>query len=221
MEYHKNLKSLLDEALELRNVNLEKLSALTGIPERYIWAIQNVEIDKLPPYPYVRGYIKKISLALSLNHDEIWELYKKELSHKTSGAYDKLPSNRFAIKEVSKKSIGLGLLAILLLIYLGMNLNRLIGEPELIITNPQELIVAVTGELFELSGRLGQRRDKLLINNEEIFVESDGSFTKDINLQPGLNTIEFKAKRLLGREKIAIRQILYQPQSEEIINNNQ
>ena len=104
-EYHKDLKTLLNEALDLKNVNHEKLAELTGVPERFLWAIQNVEVEKLPPAPYIRGYIQKISEALHLNHDELWELYKKELEHKTSGVYDTLPVNRFAIRHLTRKTL--------------------------------------------------------------------------------------------------------------------
>src|SRR3989344_48366 len=125
MEPHRNLKTLLDEALELRNVNHGKLAELTGIPERYIWAIQNLETEKLPSAPYVRGYIKKISEVLRLNHDEIWELYKKELSHNQSGAYDTLPTNRFAIKQLSRRAIFFSALGIILALYLLLNARQL------------------------------------------------------------------------------------------------
>lgn len=220
MEYHKDLKTLLDEALELKNVNLEKLSQATGIPERYIWAIQNVEIDRLPPMPYVRGYLKKISSVLNLNHDELWDLYKKELAHKTSGAYDKLPSNRFAIKHISKKTIYLGLLAVLFMIYLIFNLDRLTGEPKLDVANPRESITVTSSDSVTLSGSLERRMDKLTINGREVFVGPDGAFSQEYSLQPGLNTIEFKAKRLLGREKTIIKQVLYQPADNQQTTTN-
>jgi hypothetical protein len=221
MDYHKNLKTLLDEALELKNVNLEKLSQTTGIPERYIWAIQNVEIDRLPPSPYVRGYIKKISEVLNLNHDELWDLYEKELTHKTSGAYDKLPTNRFAIKHISKKTVYLGLLGILFTIYVIFSLDRLTGEPKLEIINPREPITATTSELIILAGTLEKQKDKLTINGKEIFVNANGTFSQEYSLQPGLNTIEFKAERLLGREKIIIKQVLYQPEAAQQPDRNQ
>ncbi len=213
MEYHKDLKTLLDEALELRNVNLEKLSQTTGIPERYLWAIQNVDVERLPPSPYVRGYIKKISAVLNLNHDELWDLYKKELAHKTSGAYDKLPANRFAIKHISKKTIYLALLGVLFFTYLAFNLDRLIGEPKLEISNPAESITATSSDKIILSGALEKQADKLTIGGKEVFVSADGTFSQEYSLQPGLNTIEFKAKRLLGREKIIIKQVLHQPET--------
>ena len=214
MEPHKDLKTLLNEALELKNVNHEKLAGITGIPERYIWAIQNIDIEKLPAAPYVRGYIKKISDVLQLNHDELWELYKRELIHKQSGEHDKLPENRFAIQHLSKRTTSLILAGILLLTYLVLNMDRLIGAPKLIITNPEELIVATTENIIMLAG-VAEQRDKLTINEEEVFINPDGTFSKEYYLQPGLNTIEFKSKRLLGKETLESRKVLYQPTIEQ------
>src|SRR3989338_2732027 len=165
METHGDLKTLLNDALELKSVNHEKLAQLTGISERYLWAIQNLEVDKLPPAPYVRSYLKKISEVLNLNHDELWELYRKELDQKTSGAYDKLPENRFAIKHLSKNSIFLLALAGLLIIYLLFNFAGLIGKPNLTVTNPSDEITAVFQNLITLKGTLDQK-DKLTVNGE-------------------------------------------------------
>jgi cytoskeletal protein RodZ len=214
MEPHKDLKTLLNEALELKNVNHEKLAQITGIPERYIWAIQNIDTEKLPAAPYVRGYIKKISEILHLNHDELWEMYKRELTHKQSGAHDKLPENRFAIQHLSKSTVALIAAGILLAMYLFINMDRLIGAPELFITNPADLIAATTESTIQLAG-VAEQRDKLTINGEEIFINPDGTFSKNYYLQPGLNTIEFKAKRLLGKETTEIRKVLYQPTVEQ------
>src|SRR3989338_4143745 len=164
METHKDLKTLLDDAMELRNVNHEKLAELTGISERYVWAIQNLETEKLPAAPYVRGYLKKISETLHLNHDELWEMYKKELAQKTSGRYDTLPANRFAIRHLSRRELFFLGFGILLILYLVINIPRLIGKPILIITNPTAKIYAVFEPSIKLTGQLNQR-DKLTINN--------------------------------------------------------
>lgn len=209
-EPHGDLKSLLSEALELRNVNHEKLAQITGISERYIWAIQNVELDKLPPSPYVRGYIKKIAEVLRLNHDEIWDLYKKEMSHKTSGKYDTLPENRFAIRQLSRKQIFALTLGVIFAVYLLFNISRLLGKPNLEISNPGQSITTTSENHILVTGTLNQQ-DKLTINGEEIFITSDGLFIKDLPLQPGLNVIEFKAQRFLGRQASEARQVLYQP----------
>jgi cytoskeletal protein RodZ len=210
MEPYKDVKTLLSETLELKNLNLERLAQMTGVPERYLWAIQNLEIDKLPPAPYVKGYIEKISKALNLHPEELWGLYKKELDYKTAGTYDKLPVNRFAIKYIPKTIQFLIVIAALILIYGLINLSHLLGEPKLVIGNPAAPITTVSENIAVLSGEIKQR-DKLTINDEEIFVNQDGTFSKEYLLQPGFNSIEFKVKRFLGREKTMIRQILYQP----------
>ncbi len=213
LEPHSDLKSLMDEALQLRNVNHEKLAQLTGISERYIWAIQNIETDKLPPSPYVRGYVKKISEVLNLNHDEIWELYKNELTRKTSGKYDTLPQNRFVIKHLSRKQMFAAVIAVFFAIYLLTNANRLIGKPDLKITFPESPIFTTIESRIAITGSLDQK-DKLTINGEEIFINQNGDFFKEYELQPGLNIFEFKAQRFLGREASETKQILYQPQTD-------
>jgi len=136
---------------------------------------------------------------------------KKEFELKQSGEYDKLPTNRFAIKHLSRKIRFLILLGIFLLLYLIFGWGRLMGKPNLIIANPAESIITTGSNLIVLSGGLNQR-DKLLINGEEIFISREGKFANDFALQPGLNTVEFKAKRLLGKEVTIIKQIIYQPQ---------
>lgn len=213
LEPHSDLKSLMNEALELRNVNHEKLAQLTGISERYIWAIQNIEVEKLPPSPYVRGYIKKIAEVLHLNHDEIWELYKKELTRGTSGKYDTLPENRFAIRHLSRKQMFAAALGFILIIYLLINANRLLGKPDLQITFPESPVFTTLESRIALTGNLDQK-DKLTINGEEIFISQDGAFFREYDLQPGLNIYEFKAERFLGRAVSVTRQILYQPPAD-------
>lgn len=210
MEPHKDLKTLLNDALELKNVNQEKLAELTGISERYLWAIQNLEIDKLPAAPYIRGYLKKISEVLHLSHDELWEVYKKELEQKTSGQYDTLPANRFAIRHLSRRELFFLGVGILMVIYIALNIPGLIGKPALTITNPTVPNFTIFENSLTLTGYLNQK-DKLTINGEEIFVAKTGEFSKEYPLQPGLNKIEFRAKRFLGRETTIIKEIIYQP----------
>ena len=210
METHKDLKTLLNDALELKNLDHKRLSELTGVQEQYLWAIQNMEIDKLPSAPYVRGYIKKISETLHINHDELWELYNRELKQKTSGEYDKLPINRFAIKHPSRNKQVLIALVIILALYLAMNLGRIRGEPKLEIVNPLLPVTTAFYQTFVLAGQT-ERYNKLTINGKEIFVNPDGNFSEGYELQPGPNMIEFKAKKLLWKEKTVTKQIFYQP----------
>ncbi|TSC96898.1 MAG: Uncharacterized protein Athens071426_353 [Parcubacteria group bacterium Athens0714_26] len=210
MDAEKDFKTIITETLDLKNINHEKLSQLTGIPKHYILAIENSDISKLPALPYVRGYIKKISEVLLLNQDELWQSYEKALEHKRSGAFDKLPSNRFLIKRINKKTAIFITLAILALIFLSINYKNLFGSANIEITNPGNNLIAVSNAQYILTGKINPK-DKLTINNVEVLTDFSGNFQFPYDLQPGLNTIEFRAKKILGKETIEKRQILYQP----------
>ncbi len=210
MEPHKDFKTILTEALELRNCTHEKLAQLTGISGHYLIAIENLEITKLPAAPYVRGYLKKIAAALHLNFEDLWKMYEKELTFKSSGAHDRLPTNRFAIQPINKKYWVFGAIGIILLVYLILNLRTFFGAPLLTIANPVEPTSASPVSVITLAGTINPK-DKLTINGEETLGDDNGAFEKNYNLQPGLNTIEFKVQRLLGKENVIIRNVLYEP----------
>lgn len=208
----KNLNEIFQEAMALRNLDIAKLAELTDIPEMYLTALRDANFNKLPAAPYVRGYLIKIAEVLRIDPEALWLAYKNE-NIKTSGAQDKLPTNRFLLKPLRKRVFILGFLAILVIIYLAWqtdNLLGLLGVPKIEIINPASPTVIVNEPNFKLSG-MADKRDKLTLNNEEIFVQEDGRFEKEISLQPGINTIEFKAKRLLGKEVKVVRQVIYQP----------
>lgn len=212
MEPQKDFKTLLSEAMELKNMNWAKLSQLTGIPDRYLAAFQTLNIRQLPAAPYVRGYLHKIALVLHLNAEELWQLYKKELAPKTSGALDKLPSNRFAIQSLNKNWVIAAVIVVLALLYLLINASNIFGAPALKIISPEASIVSVTEPVINLVGRFDYK-DKLTINGQETLGNESGEFQTDFYLQPGLNTIEFKVKRFLGKETVILRQVLYEPKN--------
>ncbi len=210
MENNKDLKTVISEALQLRNHTREKLAQLTGVSEHYILAIENLDTAKLPAAPYVRGYIKKISQALGLSSEEIWQLYEQELAHKRSGVHDRLPFNRYAIQPVSKKLWIAGAAAILLIGYFSLHIKSFFGVPALEIDSPAAATSISENRTVAVAGHIDQN-DKLTINGEEVLSKNDGSFQSEYNLQAGLNTIEFKTKRFLGKERVVVRQVLYQP----------
>ncbi len=209
MEQEKTLQIILGEALEQKNLTYEKLSAMTEIPRHYLIALQNGELNKLPAAPYVRGYIKKICEILNLNFDEIWVIYKKELNHKTSGAFDKLPINRFAIHKVNRKNIITSAIVLTFILFLSINFNNFFGKPYLNIMNPKENIIATSDPVINLMGQVNEK-DKLTINDREIITDTEGNFEVIYELQPGLNTIEFKVRKILGKENSEIRQIIFE-----------
>lgn len=207
----KSLKDLLTEQLDHRNLDPKKLAQATNIPEKYLESLLGGDYKKLPAAPYVRGYLDRVAAALNLNNEELWEVYQKEVSLKKSGPSDLLPFNRFAMRSIKKRTILIAALIALLIIYLLLNASRLFGSPSLEIINPPSATLVVFDPVFTIIGEINPQA-KLLINGEEILIDRDGQFQKGYNLQPGLNLIEFSAKKFLGKETKVVKQIIYQPQ---------
>jgi cytoskeletal protein RodZ len=204
------LKDLLRERLESEGLTLEQLKQQTGITERYLVAFFNGHPDRLPPPPYVRGYLFKITLQLNLDGEEIWKTYRHELDSRRSGDRDRLPINRFAIKRPSKMLVIGGVLAMLVILYAAANVNRFLGKPMLSVTSPATETLVTTASTITLTGSVDPN-DSLFIDDNAAFVNRDGTFRHTYALEPGLNQIKLTAKRLLGRETTVIRQIIYQP----------
>lgn len=208
---NKQLRDILKEGLDHKGLTVERLSGATGIPDRFLKSLTEGDFKKLPAAPYVRGYLIKMASLLDLDEQELWEIYKKEQGLKSSGPTDKLPANRFAVKKLNKKILIGSLLGILAGLYFIWNIGHLLGRPELNIIYPSAP-TSVTGEpAAKLLGYI-EPSDKLLINGEEVIVGNNGKFEKYYNLQAGLNSIEFIAKRFLGKETRVVKQVIYQPQ---------
>jgi hypothetical protein len=207
---NKLLKDILREEMQAKGYTPQRVRRETGIAERYVFAFMEGDYKRLPAAPYVRGYLITIGRLLNLNGADLWKLYEQEGEHsKTSGAFDTLPSNRYALKRFSRKWVISGIIGVLLVIYGVMNGNRFLGVPSLVIEFPHDEITTSAESPVTLRGRIDPR-DILSIGGEAVSIDQEGNFAREYPLEPGLNIIEFSVKKLLGREKRVERNIIYE-----------
>ncbi|MDI6717901.1 MAG: helix-turn-helix domain-containing protein [Patescibacteria group bacterium] len=204
----KNFKQMFEEALFLKGLNIEKLAHLADIPEDYLKAIYNEDNKKLPPAPYIRGYLMKAAEVLGIDGDVFWQAYKKNFDLKISGEKDNLPFNRFAFKKADKKKTIIVILLIFAIIYLIFGISKLFSG-SLEIYSPLSDSTVVNQPFIDIKGKIDSR-NRLLINNEDTPADTNGNFEKQYSLQPGINIIEFKVKKLLGKEIKITKEIIYQ-----------
>lgn len=207
----KKIGETIRNLLETRNINIDKLSELTGITPRFLEQLINENFSKLPPAPYIRGYILKIAEVLGAEGSELWEIFQQQNKQvKRSGGEDKLPTNRFEPKKINQKII-LGVLFGLLLIgYLIFRYKDFSGTPILYIESPEDNVVVSENQIL-IKGRVNPQ-DTLTINAESVYVDKDGFFEKEFALQSGINNIEFSVKKFLGKEIKENRRVIYNVQ---------
>jgi len=177
----------------------------------------------LPSAPYVHGYLNKIAGVLNLDGEELWRIYLKDHQGiRRSGEKDKLPPNRFVYRFWFNRPVMLAaILIIILLIYLFLRVN-LIGQPRLFFDQwLSRNYVTASSSKAEIGGRL-KPLAVLTINGEQINLNTDGRFEAAIQLNPGLNILNFKVRKFLGKEKlVAVKQIFYEPPAQTSSSSQQ
>ncbi len=209
MSDKKPLPELLKDLLTARGFTAEKLSAVTNIPRRFINSLLEESYRDLPSKPYIRGYLMKIAAALEIEPETLLQSYSAATEIPTSGKKDSLPVNRFAMKPVSRNILAACAILILIAGVLIFRFNDIIGSPQIEVNVPgitQTNPLRVTGKI--------KPSDRLTVNGEMVYPADDGTFSKDVSLDSGPNTIEFDIKRFLGRETKVMKQVIYQPTNQ-------
>ncbi len=106
---------------------------------------------------------------------------------------------------MSPRKVVFWLLPVLVLVFLATNLNHIIGKPTIDISLPD----STQEQVIKIEGRIDPG-DKLTLNEELVYTSEEGFFQKDIQLEPGLNTLRFRVERYLGRETVVIKQVFFQ-----------
>lgn len=219
-EENKSLSNTIVAALRARNLTVGKLAEATGVSERFLDSIVEERFDNLPPFPYVRGYLRKVGDALGLDGEElIREYLEGNEAVKRSGKNDRLPENRFEVPKLKNKIIVTGVVVLFVLLYAVFR-TPLFGDVSgLTLRNLDDEITYSTTSEFTVSGKIGSAY-KLTLNGEKIYPDEKGNFSKEIKLNEGFNTLVFEAKKFLGKESTVTKQIFYQSQAVESSNQN-
>jgi lambda repressor-like predicted transcriptional regulator len=206
----KKLPALIIDTLHAKGMSVERLSQLSGVSENFLASLIEGDLMKLPPRPYTHGYLLKIAEVLNLDGEKIWNDYLKDNdSIKRSGKHDRLPQNRFAIKDLERKTIVLGSIGIIIIIFIAGRVPAFFGEPKLILHDLKDEPEVKYDRIYTIRGEADPNAH-LTLNGERLIFDNGGRFEKTITLEPGFNTITFTIKKLLGKEYVIKRQIFYQ-----------
>ncbi len=200
------------EKLKARGISLKKLSEESDIALHHLENLLRGNFEKLPPAPYVRGYLITLGRILDFDGEEWWQSLRAQNLLEDSGPHDMLPRNRFAQKPVRKALWGAGIVILALALYLAVRLPSIVGIPELQISFPQEEQVVTSHQEILFEGRVAPGA-RLFLNGEEIPAAPDGTWSVEVPLSPGLNVVEFSAKKLLGQKRVVRRRVIFQPEA--------
>jgi len=219
MKNKNNFTEFLREKRQGKNISLEKLSEITKIQLYHLEALEAGHFEKLPPSVYRAGIFKRLSKFLSVDENEFMEAYKNEIaslavtpsdpsyvnfSFQIDNAPIKKKNSYFIFTPSKLIFFGGGLLLVLLSMYIWYQFNFLVGPPNLVIDREEDFITKE--DAIIINGKTDNGID-LTINGEKMYVASNGSFRKEVQLADGINIIEIQAVNNFGKITKIIRQV--------------
>lgn len=198
------------------NVRLKRveLAKKTRINLKYLQALENNEYDNLPEAAFVKGFIRNYANAVGLDPNQALAVFRRDYDQNIKGQVvprELVPPStekRALWTPKTTTIVGILSLAILLATYFFYQYKLLAGAPELEVIKPEEQAKVSTGITVE--GKTDPQAT-LTINNQEVSVNPDGSFSQSLNLPQGTRTITIKATSRSGKSRTIQRTIMVAP----------
>lgn len=194
---------VLKEERERKFYTLDEVEKSTKIRKELLEALEEGEYQKLPPPTFVQGFIKNYGKFLGLNTENLLAIYRREFSDRKNpprileSFTNPLDRKRFRITPAKFiGSVVLGLLA-LFFIYLWFEYRFLVGAPFLEVSEPPDQYQSDVSNI-QVIGRTDSEA-KVSINDQQIQIDTSGSFSQEIQLAENTNTIVVTATSRSGK----------------------
>ncbi|PIY96397.1 MAG: hypothetical protein COY66_04220 [Candidatus Kerfeldbacteria bacterium CG_4_10_14_0_8_um_filter_42_10] len=201
-------------AREEEGITLKQAEAGTKIRAEYLKYLEETQYEKLPGEIYIKNFLITYAQFLHLNPQRVIDLFEEEgkiyqkvtpFKKHPKSSKSIVPTHPFLNPQFVRN--GLIVLAILILFaYLGLELNKIIAPPLLVVENPSGDNIVTTEHSIEISG-MTEKESKVLINGEEISQNQDGYFQATIDLKEGINVLKISAEKKLSKETIVYKYI--------------
>ena len=194
----KKISEILKDARIDKKFSLIHLENITKIKISFIEAIEKEDWDALPPFPTVLGFVKSLATALSIDENMAVAVLKRDYPPKNlriSPSPD--VANKFVWSPKLTFALGVGIILIILLGYLGIQYIHFISPPRLLIESPKEDQMITTGNV-DVFGKTDSDA-KVIINSQPVEVSLDGKFNVSLEVVPETREIVITASSRSGK----------------------
>jgi transcriptional regulator with XRE-family HTH domain len=192
---------ILKDARQSKDITLSKLENITKIKKDFLIKIENEKWSELPEFTVVSGFVKNIANSLDLSVDNVNATLRRDYPPKKQSISPKPDIvNKFSWSPKLTFAVGVGLLIVLVLGYLGFEYKKFVTPPELTIISPKENQQVLQGDLT-VEGKTST--DVILtVNNQLITLDQDGNFKTKIEVSMETKSLIFKAISRSGKETV-------------------
>lgn len=207
---NKTVGEILSETRREQNLSLEEVADTTHLRLPHLVALEAGDYENLPGGVYSEKILETYANFLNLDLTGLKKIFEKENSTskrlKKSAFLQKISSKNFIVTprliEISVAAV----FVILLLAYLGFEINNIFSAPNLSLLNPENNLTT-ENPTITVSGYT-EKEVNVKINDQTIQTDAAGNFKETISLKTGLNIIKVSAAKKRSRENVIYRQVI-------------
>jgi len=206
-----------------RHLRMQDLSRRINVKVAYIEALENGQYDNLPTRVYAKGFVRSYAQFFGVPEEVLLDLFDREygvyqnIYHKdVEEEVNKLPKVPRLVftPRILTAIVGFFVLSSVGL-YLYFSVDNFISSPWIVINSPAHNSV-IEEEKVTLEGKT-RNNSRVFINEQQIFVNKDGTFGHEIGLTLGINVINIRSVNRFDKEstqKIIVNAV-YEVQQEQ------
>ena len=200
----RTIGQILKENREAKLYTLEDVEKSTKIRKELLEALERNDFNKLPPSTFVQGFIKNYGKFLGLDDTKLLAIFRRdyEASKHPPVIMESLQNpvgkgKKIIFTPQKLLTISVFLIIIGFFAYLWVEYRQFVGAPELLVNTPSE---GQTVEIpaVEVSGQTDPDA-KVLVNNQEVGVDTEGNFKEEIKLNSSTNTVSIISTSKFGQ----------------------
>lgn len=199
----KTLGDFLKEARSTHRINLPDLAKRTRIRLEYLEALEENRFDQLPAATFVKGYVKIYARLFGFDPEPLLGLLRRDFKESAKGTLvpreflKPVLRSRWQLKPVTAVMLGLLVVFLSIMSYLGWQWWELQRPPQLTISQPE--VLAEVGPVIEVAGQTDVEA-RVTINDQPVALRPDGQFQTEISvMNEGLTTVVIEAVNDRGR----------------------
>lgn len=221
IESNKTLGEKLKAIRVRKELSLDDAEIGTKVRANYLEAIEKSDWPALPSEVYVRGFVLAYAKYLEYDTDQACLSYERECKLQPKIRQSTQISYKNSVKDykmiITPKLVGYSFISLFVLALFGyiiLQVASFAGSPNLKITSPGNGSIYVDDSL-DLKG-ITDTDIMLTINDEQVPITNDGTFSTNLKLHRGINVIKVKATNKNKKETSEVLTVEYKPVTAQI-----
>jgi cytoskeletal protein RodZ len=202
----KTIGSILKTIRVSKGLSLDRIEHATKIKKIFIDAIERGNWTKLPEFPVTSGFVKNYADYLEYDKNGALALLRRDYPP-TKLSVNPKPDveKKFSINPKLTFFIGVAVVIIATVTYLGIQYSKYIGSPKLTITEPVNGQVVTERKLTVMGST--EPDSTITVNNQPVLTDSEGKFAVQLTIVPETKEIVVISKSRAGKETTVRRNI--------------